>query len=178
MKPVLWRLFARREDCPEWAQEIEDPPFANYPRSARLSGFADVAKAGDQMAIDQHLFREHGPGANPEGVVTIVSSVDDDFFVGFGVCGDAQHDVVAILVMTVSSRHNDRLGMRHEGSPVVRYNGISGINCGGWSRERYLSATHGVERGLVRASPGVGRRFRAFVIPGTDQICWILMQLH
>ena len=62
-----------------------------------------AGEAGDLLAVYVHGFGEHGQWAYPQTVVAVAGAVDDQFFFGFGVTGDADDFVVVAFVMAVQA---------------------------------------------------------------------------
>lgn len=72
-------------------------------RPLGCSGFADVSEARLAHAVVFDLFSEHGERADPEAVVAIEETVDDELLLGLAVAGDLDDLVVFAFIVAVAS---------------------------------------------------------------------------
>jgi len=69
--------------------------------SALAGGEEGEAGLGDIVVGD--VFHEHRAGADPEGAVAVELTVDNELFLGLGVAGDAEDEVLVPFIVSVAA---------------------------------------------------------------------------
>lgn len=64
---------------------------------------ADCLKPGQEFSIDFDDFREHCQWSHPQSSVSVVLSIDDQFFTRFAMASDSEDNILMALVMAVTT---------------------------------------------------------------------------